>query len=281
MTVRQALAWAVEHLRAYSDTPRLDAEVVLAFTLGWGRARVLAEGAYALAPNQAADFQRLVARRAAREPIAYLVGQREFYGLAFEVSPAVLVPRPETELLVELALGMAQPPTIGQLATIADIGTGSGCIAIALAVHLPGVLVYAIDLSPAALDVAGRNAYRHSVADRVRLLQGDLLAPLPQPVDLIVSNPPYTVIDQIDEGVRRYEPRLALDGGADGLAVYRRLVPGCAGWLNPGGAALFEIGATQANAVAGLARAAFPAAEVAVHTDLAGRDRVVSVRLTG
>jgi release factor glutamine methyltransferase len=303
-TIAQVLADATAQLRDASETPRLDAELLLAHALGWGRARVLAERAARLTPAQQRAFRALVARRAAREPVAYLTGHREFFGLEFIVTPEVLVPRPETELLVERALALAGrwtkdkgrrlpfphgavPPAqtadirrsslaVRRL-TIVDVGTGSGCIAVALAAHLPDAAVYAVDIAPAALAVAARNAARHGVAERVRLLQGDLLAPLPEPVDLLVSNPPYTVLSEIAEGVRRYEPRPALDGGPDGLAVYRRLLAAAPAALRPGGAALLEIGATQAAAVVTLARAAFPQAAVQVYKDLAGLDRVVEI----
>jgi len=275
-TIAQALGWAARALAASSPTARLDAEVLLAHTQGWSRARLLAEGAAPLEPELGRAFAALVARRAELEPVAYLVGAREFYGLALEVTPDVLVPRPETELLVEAALERARGR--GAL-RIADIGTGSGAIAVALAHCLPQALVDAVDLSPAALAVAGRNAARHGLAARVRLLQGDLLAPLGQPVDLLVSNPPYTVLAEIDEGVRRHEPRLALDGGPDGLAIYRRLLAAAPPLVYPGGAVLLEIGATQGPAVAALARRLFPAAQIRVEQDLAGLDRVVTIDL--
>jgi release factor glutamine methyltransferase len=221
--------------------------------------------------------------------VAYIVGRREFFGLDFVVDQRVLVPRPETELLVELALAGAEnqePRTenpVSQFSvldswfSIADIGTGSGCIAVALAVHLPRARVYAVDIAPDTLDVARVNVMRHGVGERVTLLEGDLFAPLPEPVEMIVSNPPYTVLGEIDEGVRRHEPRRALDGGDDGLAVYRRLLAQSPGYLRPGGALLLEIGATQGEAVTALARSAFRSADVTVHKDLAGHDRVVRI----
>jgi release factor glutamine methyltransferase len=305
-TISDALAWATDQLRATSDTPRLDAELLLAHVLGWPRARLLAERRAALPDEQRSAFSALVVRRRALEPVAYLVGHKEFYGLDFLVDRRVLVPRPETELLVELALGfarwgdgamerwgdgamegnevarsptrpLAHSPAAPSSLVIADVGTGSGCIAVALAVHLPDAAVVAIDRSPDALDVARQNVARHGVADRVSLLQGDLLARLGQPADLIVSNPPYTILDEIDAAVRRHEPHAALDGGADGLEVYRRLLTEAPGKLRPGGAVLLEIGATQAAAVSVLARQSFPGAEIQVHKDLAGRDRLVTI----
>jgi release factor glutamine methyltransferase len=288
-TIAVTLAEATELLRPASATPRLDTELLLAHALGWPRARLLAEGRTLLDDGVRATFDALVARRAALEPVAYIVGRREFFGLDFVVDQRVLVPRPETELLVELALAGAEnqePRTenpVSQFSvldswfSIADIGTGSGCIAVALAVHLPRARVYAVDIAPDTLDVARVNVMRHGVGERVTLLEGDLFAPLPEPVEMIVSNPPYTVLGEIDEGVRRHEPRRALDGGDDGLAVYRRLLAQSPGYLRPGGALLLEIGATQGEAVTALARSAFRSADVTVHKDLAGHDRVVRI----
>ena len=294
-TIAQALAWATHDLRSTSETPRLDAELLLAYVLGWGRARLLAEGRLSLTEAQAAVFRDLVMRRAALEPVAYLIGHKEFYGIDFTVDRRALMPRPETELLVALALGFAgrltaddRPPTstideqplvVGRRSSVvvADIGTGSGAIAIALALHLPAARIDAIDISPDALALAQQNVERHGLVGRVRLLQGDLLDPLAEPVDLIVGNLPYTILSEIDEGVRRYEPHQALDGGTDGLALYRRLLNQAPANLRPGGMVLLEIGATQAAAVTDLARRAFPAATVSVHQDLAGHDRVVVI----
>jgi release factor glutamine methyltransferase len=291
-TIAQALGWAAEQLRTTSPTARLDAELLLAHVLGWDRARLLAEGRMPLDQQRENAFRGLVARRAALEPIAYLVGHKEFYGLDLAVDARVLVPRPETELLVELALLLARRRTndkrpkeierdalvLGRSSLIlADIGTGSGAIAIALAIHLPEAQIIAIDISPAALELARRNVERYGLTEQVRLLQGDLLKPLDGPVDLIVSNPPYTILSAIDEGVRRHEPRQALDGGVDGLELYRRLLAAAPAKLRPGGAMLLEIGATQAATVTKLAHQAFPGALVSVYLDLAGLDRVVVI----
>ncbi|HFD39187.1 MAG TPA: peptide chain release factor N(5)-glutamine methyltransferase, partial [Anaerolineae bacterium] len=171
------------------ESPRFDAELLLAHLLGTNRAAILAHPDRSLSPELDARFRNLVARRADREPLAYLLGHREFYGLDFLVDPRVLIPRPETEHLVEEALRLASrlPPSL----RIADVGTGSGAIAVALAVHLPQALVYALDASAEALAVAAANAQRHGVAGRIRCLAGDLLTPLPEAVDLIVANLPY------------------------------------------------------------------------------------------
>lgn len=299
-TIDRTLAWATDQLRAASATPRLDAELLLAHVLGWPRARVLAEGRAPLADANQTMFRALVARRAALEPVAYLIGHKEFYGLDFIVDRSVLVPRPETELVVDLALALArrqatedrrsqiedQQPSIldprsstlfTRSPVVADIGTGSGCIAVAVAAHLPGALVYATDLAPDALQIARQNVERHGLAKQVQLLQGDLLDALPEPVDLLLSNPPYTILADIDAGVRQYEPHLALDGGPDGLAVYRRLLVAAPTRLRSGGAIVLEIGAEQGAAVGDLAGEHFPAAQIEVYQDLAGLDRVVVV----
>ncbi|WP_322495475.1 peptide chain release factor N(5)-glutamine methyltransferase [Chloroflexus sp.] len=277
VTIQHALRLASEQLRAVSATARLDAELLLAHTLGWSRAKVVAERDYPLTPEQQAMFAALVARRAAREPVAYLIGHREFFGLDLLVDQRVLIPRPETEVLVELALAEARRYGNAPI-TIADIGAGSGAIAIALAIHLPHAIIYGVDLSADALEVAAANVARYHLHDRVTLLEGDLLEPLPGPVDLIVSNPPYTILNEIEEGVYRYEPHLALDGGPDGLDCYRRLIAAAPAYLKPQGAILLEIGAWQADSVVHLLNQAMPQAEIGVQSDLADRDRVVWAR---
>jgi release factor glutamine methyltransferase len=260
-----------------SATSRLDAELILSHLLGWPRARLLAERDHPVPSDLSVAFDGLVARRAAGEPVAYLVGHKEFYGLDFAVDHRVLVPRPETELLVELALVAARRIALGRAEPlrIADIGTGSGAIAVALAVHLPNAQIDAVDISPEALEVARANVVRHGIAGRVRLLLGDLLGPLDLSADIIVSNPPYTILAEVEPNVYAYEPHLALEGGPDGTNLYRRLLADAPAKLLPGGALLCEIGAWQGELVAALARAAFPAAEVRIFQDLAGRDRVL------
>jgi release factor glutamine methyltransferase len=199
----------------------------------------------------------------------------EFYGLEFTVTPDVLIPRPETETLVEQAL--ARRPR-----TVVDVGTGSGCVAVALAVHLPHAWVWATDLSRAALRVAATNARRHGVADRILFIQADLLLPLRGPVDLVVSNPPYVAEEEwpaLPPSVREYEPRQALDGGPGGLQVIRRLLEDAPRLLRPGGTLLVEIGADQGSRVTAMVCTCIPGARARIHTDLAGRDRVLEVTL--
>lgn len=276
MTIAEALLWAAERLADASPTARLDAELLLGHALGWSRVQMMAERRRTLGEAELAAFGALVERRAQLEPVAYITGHKEFYGMEFEVTPAVLVPRPETELLVDLALAEAR--RLGQLSLrAADVGTGSGCIAVALAAHWRPVHVVAVDISEAALAVARRNVRRYGLGERVECVLGDLLGPVEPPLDLLVSNPPYTVLSAIDENVRRHEPHLALDGGPDGLEPYRRLLAQAPRWLRPGGAVFVEIGDTQGAAVAALARAHFPNGHIAVHQDLAGLDRVVAM----
>lgn len=278
-TISSLLSDACSRLAPSSTTPRLDAELILSHLLGWPRARLLAEREHPVASATAEQFCGLIGRRADGEPVAYIVGHKEFYGLDLAVDRRVLVPRPETELLVELALAAGRRLAAGRDAPlrVADIGTGSGAIAIALASGLPAALIDAVDISPDALDVAGANVARHGLAGRVRLLHGDLLEPLDGRYDLIVSNPPYTILAEVEPNVLDHEPHLALAGGPDGADLYRRIFAGAPAHLRPGGALLCEIGDWQGELVAGLARAAFPAAEVRVARDLAGHDRIVSV----
>jgi release factor glutamine methyltransferase len=280
MLVQKVLAGAIQTFSNEGvDSPRLDAELLLAHVLGANRAAVLARPERKLTPKELTSFRYLVARRAAREPLAYIVGHREFFGLEFNVDPRVLIPRPETELLVEHALNLArQMPAPIQ---VADVGAGSGAIAVALAVHLPQATIYALDDSAGALAVTAVNARRHGVVDRVHCLQGDLLSPLPGPVDLIAANPPYVSTgewqDLIPE-IRNYEPRTALDGGPDGLSLIRRLLATAGASLRPGGALLLEIGAEQGQAVTALARESLPQAGVQLVLDYAGLDRLVVAR---
>jgi release factor glutamine methyltransferase len=279
MRVGEALAQAVARLANEGvESPRLDAELLLAHVLDTNRAAVLARPERQLTPKQLTRYRDLVARRANREPLAYIVGHREFYDLDLVVNPSVLIPRPETELLVEHALRLAR--RLPGTPRLADVGAGSGAIAVTLAVHLPTAVVYALDESAGALAVVAENARRHGVAGRIRCLQGDLLAALPEAVDLITANLPYVAGDEwsgLAPEIREYEPRAALDGGRDGLDLIRRLLATAGPCLRPGGALLLEIGASQGAAAVALARECFPEAQVRLFQDYAGLDRVVVV----
>jgi release factor glutamine methyltransferase len=225
----------------------------------------------------AATFDVLVARRAAREPAAYILGRREFWHLEFEVTPDTLIPRPETELIVEEVLARALEGPL----RLADVCTGSGCLAVAIAHARPDVRIVATDLSVAALAVAARNAAAHGVADHITFRQADLMTGVDGPFDIIVSNPPYvasTDVDGAQPEVRDFEPRLALDGGADGLELARRLVPQVAERLVPGGWGLFEFGFGQADGVRAIVAAEPRLVLDSIRNDYAGIPRTAIVR---
>jgi release factor glutamine methyltransferase len=274
----------------------LDADVLARHALGgWERGQLLACIRDGAPPEFAAAYERLVGRRERREPAAYIVGTREFWNLDIEVTPGVLVPRPETEFVVEEALarltaGAAQDPSTtcdleagaGPLSLrIADVGTGSGCLAIALARWLPGCQVVATDLSDAALAVAARNAVRHDVAHQIQFVRTDLLDGITGPFHAIVSNPPYVPsgdVPSLQPEVRHHEPVGALDGGPDGLDVIRHLVPSAASRLATGGWLLFEFSYGQVEAVRALVASEPRLCLEAVRDDLAGIPRVAVAR---
>jgi len=274
----QALHEATEALRAAGiEDARLEAEVLLRHTLHLDRAHLYARLQEDLSPADQAAFHSLLARRLAREPTAYIVGQREFYGLDLETTPAALIPRPETELLVEEALARARR---FERPLIVDVGTGNGAIAVALAVHLPQAVLVAIDLSREALALAVRNARRHGVEGRIIFLQADLLAPLAQTVDLIVANLPYVRSgdwEALPPEIREHEPRAALDGGPDGLREIERLLEQAPSCLRAGGSLLVELGPPQAAPALALARRCFPGAAARILPDAAGLDRLLAV----
>jgi release factor glutamine methyltransferase len=250
----------------HPDRARLDAEILLQHTLGKDKAWLMAHGKEGFGGCKAINYSSLLDRRAKGEPIQYILGEQEFYGLPFRVTPDVLIPRPETEILVDRILEwsfrfLGRPEPV----RVVDVGTGSGAIAVALARKLPFVVTSkteftAIDLSDAALAVARFNAARNGVADRIRFLRGDLFEPVPdQRFDIVVSNPPY--VSHADREllpieVRDFEPGLALFGGDDGLEVYRRLIPAALEVLVPGGLLALELGSEQDGAIAALLAAA-------------------------
>lgn len=300
MTVREALRKAIETLtlRGFQEAP-LEAELLLRHLLAFSKVELHLRLEDSLSAKQTQELDQLIQRRLGHEPIAYITGHKEFFGLDFRVGCDTLIPRPETELLVEKALEMAGNRT--SLA-IADVGTGCGAIAVALAVHLPQAEVYAVDISAAALEVAALNCERHQVASRVHLLQGDLLHPVtglaPEPLprnpardllsqeqagpglDLILANLPYVndrEMGELSDDVRLFEPALALSGGPDGLRQIGRLLAQAEDKLRPGGAVLLEISPGQRAAVVDFARSRFTTAAVTVLPDLAGDDRVVVI----
>jgi release factor glutamine methyltransferase len=257
-TVRRLLTWTADFLkRHHSESPRLDAEVMLAHVLDWQRVELYTHYDEEVGERSRARFRELVKRRATGSPVAYLVGRKEFYSLAFTVTPAVLIPRPESEfVVVEFLALMARVES----PTAVDVGTGSGCLAIAAASRSPHARFIATDISKDALEVARANAARHSVSDRVDFRLGDLLEPVGDETtfDAIVSNPPYIATDEIaglEPGVREFEPRSALDGGADGLEIVGRLIRDCVPKLKPGGHLILEIGSSQEGPVRALIEA--------------------------
>jgi release factor glutamine methyltransferase len=292
VTVADAVSEAVRRLREAggSRSPRLDAELLLARTLGVKRAVLSRQPERVLTGGEAAEFEDLLRRRLAREPVAYILGHRAFRTIDLEVTPDVLIPRPETETLVEVALEalraipIAGPDPEDEPLAL-DIGTGSGCVALALAAEDPFVRLVATDVEPGAVAVARGNAARLGLARRVEFVLSDLFADVGErPFDLIVSNPPYIPADEyvaLEPNVRDYEPRRALYGGVDGLDVCRRLVPGAALLLRPGGTLAVEVGAGQADAVARIMEAAGAYETPATRDDLAGIPRVVYARRRG
>jgi len=276
MQLGQALRDAVAYLERNSvGSPRLNAEVLLMFTLQCDRAYLYAHPERELSPQEETRYQEALAERARGVPSQYITGHQEFWGLDFVVSPAVLIPRPETEHLVETAIELARPLDTPK---IIDVGTGSGCIALALAKELPLADITAVDISPDALEIARANAARLQL-DRVHFRQNDLLSGFDHAqFDLVVSNPPYVGEDEADKvqrEVRKFEPYRAVFGGADGLETIRRLVPQAREALKPGGWLLMEIGFSQSALVCDLLR---DWTSVNTVPDLQGIPRVVAAR---
>jgi len=275
--VQQALAWGAARLGQASTTPLLDAQVLLAHAVGARRVALCADYSRRLADEEGLRFRALVDRRLTGEPVAYLTGVREFWSLPLRVDRRALVPRPDTETVLEevMALFPAAPPRL-----FADVGTGSGCLAVALAGMFPRSRGWAIDLDEAALSLAQENVRALGLEARLVCLLGDLLQPLPEPVELIVSNPPYiptAEIPWLPIDVRGFEPLRALDGGVDGLELIQRLIREASGKLSPGGWLVLEVGDGQASRVTEILRhAGWP--EVRTRKDLGGIGRVVAAR---
>lgn len=280
-TIRSLLTWVTRDFGALGiASARLDAELLVAHALGLGRVQLYLDLDRPLSPDELSRVRALVVRRRKREPVAYIVGQREFYRRVFEVDPAVLIPRPDTETLIERAL--ARLPAESN-ARVLDLCTGSGAIAVTLAAERPGLRVTATDISAAALALAQRNAVRHGVEARIDFVQGDLFAALTESArfELILANPPYipeAEHAQLQPEIRLHEPALALCSGADGLSHLRRLCDEAPAWLAPAAAVLFEVGQGQAPAVVDLLRAA-RLSEPHAHRDLGGVERVVEAEL--
>lgn len=315
LTIQNSLLTIKSRLAPHTATPSLDAQVLLAHLTGHPRAWLLAHPSATLTPPAVQDLEAGLQKLEAGLPLPYLLGEWEFFGLKFNITPDVLIPRPETELLVETALAWlnqkfspqsreddrkdreARFPNershpsqnlsalrgenLPEPIYVADIGTGSGCIPISLAVHRPDLRLLATDISPAALAIAHQNAQIHQVADHITFLEADLLPPTLQPstFNLICANLPYiptATLHTLD--VYGREPTLALDGGPDGLTLIRRLLTQAVTHLAPGGLMLLEIEATQGQLASTLARHHFPDAHIQIKPDLAGYDRLLSIQ---
>ena len=292
-TVRRVIDWTTAHLKKHgSDTPRLETEILLAHARGCRRIELYTRFDDVLSERERSTMRDLVRRRAQSEPVAYLVGHREFFGLDFHVTPAVLIPRPDTETLVVELLDRVRSLTSPR---ILDVGTGSGCIAVAVAVNHPTAQVTATDMSEAALSVARENAQSHQVLDRIRFLKGDLFEALGDAgpsqaigedglFDVIASNPPYIAEHEketLQADVRQYEPHEALFSGPTGLEILTRLVDEAPRHLAAGGTLLLEISPEQADAVGGRMEKSGVFGEIRVVKDLARLSHVVCGTLTG
>lgn len=275
-SIKEALQQGRKTLASSSGTASLDAQVLLADLLERPRSWVLAHSDEALQPDQIASFEERLQLCASGQPLPYIVGWWEFYGRKFEVSPAVLIPRPETELLVEQALAYIRQ--YQRIVHVSDVGTGSGCIAVTLALEATNVSVAAIDRSRSALKIARSNCRSHGVEERVKLIQGDLLSPINQSFDLICANLPYIPTqDLVQLAVSKTEPRLALDGGSNGLEQITRLLTHLERRLAPEGLAILEIGAGQGNAL----KSTLPdlsGMAIEIKADFSGKDRMMTVR---
>ncbi len=271
-------------LASISDTPALDASVLLAHIINKPRTWVMAHSELTLGTEQQGQLHGLLARLEHGEPFPYVLGHWEFFGITFDITPDVLIPRPETELLVEKAIAWLQGSAVRR--TVADIGTGSGVIAVSIAVHVPDAFILATDISPEALEVARRNASKFGVANRIEFIQCDLLPKRPesfstdQHLDLLCANLPYIPTETLHAlPVYGREPTLALDGGADGLDLFRRLMSLAPDWLAPNALILLELEATQGVQALNLACEIFCGAEIHLHQDLTGRDRLLEIML--
>lgn len=277
-TVKKVLDWTIGHLKQHGcESARLDAEILLAHSRRCRRIQLYTEYDAPLTPEERATMRNLVRRRATLEPVAYLVGFREFFGLEFDVEPGVLIPRPDTESLVMTALEVANELTSPR---ILDVCTGTACVPIAIAANCSSARLTAIEIDAAAARIAERNIQKHQLSNRIALLEGDLFSPLASDsvFDVITANPPYVTDEEMNTlqpDIRLHEPELALRGGSDGLDLIRRLITDAASWLSDNGTLLLETGSQQGDSVCQLleANGGFEPAQIV--KDLGGRARVV------
>jgi len=264
---------------------RLEAGLLLAHVLETRKEDIILHPHRELTDPQEAQFQQLVERRCRKEPLAYLTGHREFWSLDFKVNPKVLIPRPETEGIIECLMSLVARDAGEKEIRVLDVGTGSGILAVVAAAELPTAQVTAVDISVDALEVARTNAHNHQVADRIEFLQMDLMAawefPGSRVYDFILSNPPYIPFGELEflmPDIRDYEPQEALAGGPDGLACYRGIIPNAFLWLKPGGHLIVEVGDGQAGLVAQSIQSQGGFDEIKINRDLSGKERIVSAR---
>jgi release factor glutamine methyltransferase len=283
LTVEESLRKASFYLKeAGIESPRDEAEFLLIFLLGWSRLKLFLQRTTTVESDLAAAFRAVVERRARGEPLAYITGEREFYGLDFEINREVLIPRPESELLIDPVLQWARLRK-GWIRGV-DLGCGSGNLAVTLAYHLPWAHFYAVDLSPGALKLARANARRHGVEGRIHFIQGDFLnaftaMPEPPRFNLVISNPPYlrtAELEQLPPTIREYEPALALDGGPDGLEAYRRILTLLPRFLERPGLMALEIGSTQGGALLSLCREQTLFHRLVLHPDYQALPRILT-----
>ena len=280
-TVKKVLDWTIGHLKQHgSESPRLDAEILLAHARGCQRIQLYTQYDTPLEPDERAVMRDLVRRRATLEPVAYLVGFREFFGLDFEVEPGVLIPRPDTETLVVTALEILNELPA---ATVLDVCTGTGCVPVAIASNCESATLTAIELDDQVHQVAQRNIQKNGLTGRISLLQGDLFSPLSSDAlfEVITANPPYVTDEEMDTlqlDVRLHEPQLALRGGVDGLDIVRRLIAESGPWLANSGALLLEIGEQQSAAVTQLVADSGGFEPAQIVKDLGGHSRIVWAR---
>ena len=275
MNCREALAYLRQNLEKCGiENASLEGEILLRHITLTDRASLFASPDKELDAGEFQQIGLLLKRRLAGEPSAYITGHKEFYGLDFRVDPRVLIPRPETELLVEKTIEYIQKYTYHSMT---DVGTGSGCVAISIGKTVQGVRIYAVDCSESALEAAQQNVEAHGLETSIKLLKGNLLEPLKKPVNIIVANLPYV---RTAETNLPYEPNLALDGGPDGLDKIKELIEQVPGKLKKKGSLLLEVGLGQAKAVVSNLHKVFPEAEIIVFKDLGGIERVVAMRLT-
>lgn len=284
-TILKVLRWAAPYFKERGvESPRASAEILLAHSLGLQRLDLYLQYDKPLSAEELARFKSLIKRRVKHEPVAYILGQKEFWSMELDLSPAVLIPRPETELLVEAALEVLPQAGDEKISNVLELGTGSGAIILAIASERPGHRFFASDKSPAALKTARGNAQKHGLSEKIRFFGGDWFAPLKERgifFDLIVSNPPYicsSVMPELQPDVREYEPKTALDGGPEGLDDIRVLIQDAQKYLSPGGWLMLEIGYDQRDALISLGREAGCYENIEVKEDYGGNPRVAMMR---